>query len=60
MIGHLNKNGLNAKIDLTNPKRIFIIVENKNTGMKYFGKLIAGRDGNIFFINRKCNILCKI
>jgi hypothetical protein len=45
MINYLFKYGLNAKIDLKNAKRTFVIVENKSTGMKYFGKLIAGRDG---------------
>ena len=49
MLLYLFNNGLNAKIDLKNPKRTFMIVENKNTGMKYFGKLIAGRDG-IFIV----------
>ncbi len=47
MISFLINNGLNAKIDLKNNKRTFVIVENKGTGMKYFGKLIAGRDGII-------------
>ncbi len=37
--------GLSAKIELKNPKRTFVIVENKGNGMKYFGKLIAVRDG---------------
>jgi hypothetical protein len=46
----LFNNGLDAKIELKNPKRTFVIVENKGNGMKYFGKLIAGRDGKFKII----------
>ena len=51
----LNEKGLKSKVDLGNPKRVFIIIENNYTGMKYFGKLIAGRDGKIIK-TRKCKL----
>ncbi len=32
-----------GKVDLKNPRRVFIVIENENTGRKYFGKLLAGK-----------------
>jgi hypothetical protein len=51
ILSFLFSKGLSAKIDLKNPKRTFVIIENKGNGMKYFGKLIAGREG-IFSLNQ--------
>lgn len=31
-----------GKVNLTNPKRLFIIIDNHHRGKKYFGKIIAG------------------
>lgn len=42
--------GFNGKINLNNPERTFMIIDNHYKGKKYFGKLIAGKsDGNIFW-----------
>lgn len=32
-----------GKVDLKNPQRIFIVIDNHHRGVKYFGKLIAGK-----------------
>jgi len=48
--------GFKGKINLKNPERTFVIVDNYYRGKKYFGKLIAGKsDGNFLFL-----ILLKI
>jgi tRNA (guanine10-N2)-methyltransferase len=46
-----------GKVNLKNPKRVFIVIENDHTGIKYFGKLLAGKSqGNILYndIKRVC------
>lgn len=44
--------GFKGKINLKNPERTFVIVDNYYRGKKYFGKLIAGKsDGNFLLPN---------
>ena len=46
--------GFNGKIELKNPNRTFMIIDNHFQGKKFFGKLIAGnsdgkKDYSYFF-----------
>jgi tRNA G10 N-methylase Trm11 len=41
--------GLNGKVSMNDPERVFVLIENHRNGQKYFGKIVAGRDGNIKF-----------
>lgn len=44
--------GFKGKIDLKNPDRTFMIIDNHYKGKKYFGRLIAGKsDGNMKLYN---------
>ncbi len=39
--------GFKGKINLKNPDRTFVIIDNFYRGKKYFGKLIAGKSDGI-------------
>jgi len=42
IIDKFNSLDFKGKVNLTNPKRLFIIIDNHHRGKKYFGKIIAG------------------
>jgi tRNA G10 N-methylase Trm11 len=48
ILTYIDKFGINGKICMKDAERIFVVVENHKNGMKYFGKLIAGRDGKSY------------
>lgn len=47
VINYFESFDFKAKVDLNNPKRTFVILDNSFSGNIYFGKLIAGKDGKI-------------
>lgn len=57
-------NGLEfkGKVNLKNPKRTFVIIDNHYKGRKYFGKLVASKPDGIIYIliYRGLSILFKI
>jgi tRNA G10 N-methylase Trm11 len=51
IINHFGKLNFKGNIDLSNAKRIFVVIDNHHRGKKYFGKIIAGGySGNTIII----------
>jgi hypothetical protein len=36
-----------GKVDLKNAKRSFVVIDNEQRGIKYFGRILAGKDGKL-------------